>query len=294
MGKTTSSTQQQSSERNPFAPAVPLLENAANQALQYGNAETFAPNYSADTMAGLDRLSALSQSPNNLQSVLPDQISGAQSALGQGLGQLQATAGGDYLDGNPYLMSVLDRGADRVQDRVNRSMSGLGRYGSGAHTGILSRNLGDYYNSALMNNYNTERGYQVNAGNNLLNYGSQTPQLAGMLDQANQGQANLQLTTGQMQDQMDQDERMAGINAANYLAGIGGQIGGMGGTTTGESKTQQRTPMNIPGMVASGVGMAMAPQFGLFGGRSPLVGNAFNVRHNVGRGVGQSDDTGIF
>lgn len=273
MGKQQSSTQRQNTERNPFAPAVPLLEGAAGQALQYGNAETFAPNYSADTIAGLDRLSALSQGPNNLQSVLPGQISGAQGAFGQGLGQLQATAGGDYLDGNPYLMSVLDRGADRVQDRVNRSMSGLGRYGSGAHTDILGRNLGDYYNSALMNNYNTERGYQVNAGNNLLNYGSQTPQLAGMLDQANQGQANRQLTTGQIRDQMEQAERMAGINAANYLAGIGGQIGGMGGTTTGESTTTQRTPMNIPGMVASGVGLAMSPQIGLFGKSAPIMGS---------------------
>lgn len=279
MGSSKTTTQQQNTVRNPWEPAQPLLQSAADQAMQYGNAETFTPNYSNDTMSGLDRLSALSQGTNNLQSVLPDQISGAQGAFGQGLGQLQATAGGDYLDGNPYLMASLDRGADRIQDRVNRSMSGLGRYGSGAHTDILSRNLGDYYNTGLMNNYNTERGYQVNAGNNLLNYGSQAPQLAGMLDQANQGQAGLQLTTGQIRDQMEQQERMAGINAANYMAGIGGQIGAMGGTSEGNSTTTQKIPMNIPGMVASGLGMMMSPVpansmlGGMFGRSSPVMGD---------------------
>lgn len=266
MGSSKTTTQQQNTVRNPWEPAQPLLQSAADQAMQYGNAETFTPTYSNDTMSGLDRLSALSQGTNNLQSVLPGQISGAQGAFGQGLGQLQATASGEYLDGNPYLMASLDRGADRIQDRVNRSMSGLGRYGSGAHTDILSRNIGDYYNTGLMNNYNTERNYQVNAGNNLLNYGSQAPQLAGLLDQANQGQANLQLTTGQMRDQMEQQERMAGINAANYLAGIGGQIGNMGGTSEGSSTTTQKEPPNWAGIAASAAGMAMGMPPGMMGG----------------------------
>jgi len=276
MGQEKSTTKRESTERNPFAPAMPLIEGAASQAMRYGTPETFSPSFSNDTMAGLDRMSQLSRQRNNVQQVLPGQIQGAQGAFGRGLDQLQSTVGGDYLNGNPYMMAALETGANRIEDRVNRSMSGLGRYGSGAHTDILSRNLGDYYNTGLMNNYNTERGYQVNAGNNLLSYGSQAPQLAGMLDQANQGQANLQLTTGQMRDEMDKAERMAGINSANYLAGLGGQIGAMGGTSEGSGTTTQSTPMNIPGMVASGVGMMTNPMMGfsgMFGQSAPMMGN---------------------
>ena len=52
-------------------------------------------------------------------------------ALSPELQSLYQQAQGDQ---NPYLQSILDTNNRRIGDRVNSSVSGAGRYGSGAHT----------------------------------------------------------------------------------------------------------------------------------------------------------------
>ncbi len=263
MGRETKQTSFQNSntERNPWAPAQPVLRSVLDDVQTYGTGDAFRPTYSTDTTQGLDRLSNLATTPNNIQTTLPTHIAGAGQAYDTGGGVLTGSARGDYLEGNPYLDSVLQSGATRIADRVNSSMAGAGRYGSGAHTGILTDRLGDYYNRALMDNYNRERGYQMDSAGRLFNYGQQQPELAGVLDRVDQSQANLQLATGQMRDQQEEADRLAELRAAEWRAGLASPIANLGGTanTTGTVETRQYQPANWGGVLASGAGMLMSP-----------------------------------
>lgn len=45
--------------------------------------------------------------------------------------------------GNPYLQQILNAQNRQIGDRVNASMSGSGRYGSGAHTDVMTRALAE-------------------------------------------------------------------------------------------------------------------------------------------------------
>ena len=66
---------------------------------------------------------------------------------------------GKYLDpsNNTALQSILDRTARDVTGNVNSQFSMAGRYGSGAHTDVLSRNLAEAEGSILADQYNRER-----------------------------------------------------------------------------------------------------------------------------------------
>jgi hypothetical protein len=97
----------------------------------------------------------------------------------QGLGQMEATAtgggglgqpassflgsniNGDYLNSNPYLMQALAPGADAIKTRSDMSAAGAGRYGSGAAAKVTADSLSNYYSNALMQNYENERGRQM-------------------------------------------------------------------------------------------------------------------------------------
>ncbi|MEM8971082.1 MAG: hypothetical protein AAGD43_03360 [Pseudomonadota bacterium] len=283
MGNESTTTTQQSTEQNPWAPARPLLQSAIDLTQQHGTPEAFTPNFSDDTNQAIEQLSQLSQGVNNVQSTLPAHLQGSGAAYDQGLELLQQTAGGDFLEGNPYLQSVLDAGEQRISDRVNRAAAGAGRIGSGAHTDVLSRNLNEFTTQALFDNYNRERQNQLQAGGTLFNYGTTQPQLAGLLDEADIGQANLQLTAGQLQDQQANAEQLAGVQAAQFQAGIGSQIGSLGGTSNSSgTQTQSQSP-NIPGMIAGGAGMLMGgPAFGGLGAGLQGFQQGFAGMHNPG------------
>lgn len=73
---------------------------------------------------------------------------------------------GKFLDpsNNPYLESIIGRMNRDVTDQVNSQFSQAGRYGSGAHTDILSRNLAENQGAIYADQYNRERGFQDQAG----------------------------------------------------------------------------------------------------------------------------------
>ena len=105
---------------------------------------------------------------------------------------LRDTAAGKYLDGNPYLMGALDRGASEIATRSKMAAAGSGRYGSGAAARTTADAIGDYYRPAMMQNYENERGRMMQA--------------AGQIDSANQGLLGQQLAAAQ---------GMAGVEGAN-------------------------------------------------------------------------------
>lgn len=80
------------------------------------------------------------------------------------MGGLLDTASGKYLDQpNPYLQKMLDANSDNVANRVSAGASSMGRYGSGAHTGVLTKGLTNATLPVLSQNYENERQRQIAA-----------------------------------------------------------------------------------------------------------------------------------
>lgn len=77
----------------------------------------------------------------------------------------QDTLGGKFLDGNPHLQGMIDQSNGDITDRVNGTF--MSRFGSGYHAKVLARALADNERGYRFNDYNTERGYQNQAGQNL-------------------------------------------------------------------------------------------------------------------------------
>ncbi len=90
---------------------------------------------------------------------------GWQPQSDQAQGYIGDVLGGKFLDpsNNPGIMGILNRTRSDVTNDVNSQFSMAGRYGSGAHTGVLTDKLADAENNVLYNAYNTERGYQNDA-----------------------------------------------------------------------------------------------------------------------------------
>lgn len=63
---------------------------------------------------------------------------------------------GKYMDGNPYMDQIAGKVRANVTDGVNSQFSLGGRYGSGAHTGVLTEKLADAENQLRFNDYNNQ------------------------------------------------------------------------------------------------------------------------------------------
>lgn len=109
-----------------------------------------------------------SQSPYTTQSI--EALAG-QSAPGsltnQGQAEFGKTIAGDYLkpESNPYLQSNLNNAFNDIQSRVAGTFGTKGgnNYGSSAHQEWLGRSLMEAASPLLNQNYQTERGRQLNA-----------------------------------------------------------------------------------------------------------------------------------
>jgi hypothetical protein len=130
---------------------------------------------------------------------------------------LTASARGDYLaEGNPYYRQRLEGELADTAAQTRSLMSGAGRYGSDVSNRLLTDRLGQQRTAALENDWNRERGLQM--------------QSVGMIDQARQGNATTQLAAagglsgvqGQnLQNRMSAGGQMmdATYNRANFDAG---------------------------------------------------------------------------
>ena len=76
---------------------------------------------------------------------------------------------------NPYLLDQLAAQDRRIGDKINSSMSGAGRYGSGAHTDVMARTLAEASYPILANDYTQRQQTRLGA------LGAQQGALAGQL-----------------------------------------------------------------------------------------------------------------
>lgn len=88
---------------------------------------------------------------------------GAEQGIMGSQSLVNDTLAGKYLNSNPYIDQMLSLSNRDVADTVNSQFAGAGRYGSGAYTDVLARQLADNETRARFGQYNQERQYQNNA-----------------------------------------------------------------------------------------------------------------------------------
>ncbi len=122
------------------------------------------------TTMGIDQLNQSTAGNNNIDNLR--RVSGQQITAGGDA--LNATASGSMLTGNPYLDSMYDIAARKVKDNTNSAFAAAGRYGSGAHTDVLARDLGDLATNMYGAQYDSERNRQMQAATELGNRQAQS------------------------------------------------------------------------------------------------------------------------
>ena len=118
---------------------------------------------------------------------LSSNFEGWNPTVGQSQDYYGKVLDGKFLDpsSNPGLESVLGRMRGDVSDEVNSQFSLGGRYGSGAHTGVLTDRLADAEGNILYGNYNAERERQDAAAGEVNQVQNQS--LAALLQAAGVG-----------------------------------------------------------------------------------------------------------
>lgn len=196
-----------------------------------GSAQKWAQPY-AKAAAG-DVQSVFNQAQPQLQeitkgvtSLLPgisSSFQGWQPQADQAQGYYGDVLSGKFLDpsNNPYLESIFDRMNRDVTDQVNSQFSQAGRYGSGAHTDVLSRNLAENQGAIYADQYNRERGIMDNAASMPAQIQNQT--LAQLLQSSGLG-AELPYTG---------TNALSGGLSALFSGGVQKQKNGIGGLVSG-------------------------------------------------------------
>jgi hypothetical protein len=278
----TQQNQQQTSDRNPYAPAIPALNDIMGGAKdlynqrkgqQFFGGQTYA-DFSPDSQRAFDMIRQRAQGGSDL-------LRGAQGMLGD-------TASGKYLsDGNPFGSAMAQRTTADVMPGLNATFAKAGRTGSDAHQYTLTRGLADAMAPANMQMYENERGRMMQAA-------GMAPQMA----QADYMDAQMLRGVGAEQEAQSQkgiNEQMArfGFNqdrdarALQEYLGYAGSIGGMGGTTdstmTGTSTQEQR---QSPFQQMLGAGLMGAGLFGGMGGMGSMFGGMGGLGSLFGGGGG--------
>jgi len=164
---------------NPWAPSVPLLTDILGQAGGLSANATPTANETA-ALGGLqDAASATAALNPQINQLAQDQLAGngvgtgaagINSALKTQADALNPIASGSMIGAdNPYLQSLLDTVKNKVTNSVGDTFAGAGRSFSGAHAQALGTGLTNAEAPMLLNQYNTERGNQVTAANDLVN-----------------------------------------------------------------------------------------------------------------------------
>jgi hypothetical protein len=132
----------------------------------------------------------------------------AQNAAGptSSATNLGGMASGADAGKNPYLLDMLNANDARIANRVNSTVAGMGRYGSGGHTDVLARSLAEADNPVLAQAYESDRNRMLSA--------------SGQIDSSQRAADATRL--GALQGQ-------TGVQQGNFtnMLGAGGQLAGM-------------------------------------------------------------------
>ncbi len=248
--KKTPQVQTTTQTNAPPAWAADIFKQASSQALDLYNKGIGGNVYQGERVAGLsdmtkNALTGLEQAAGQYNNPALTQWFNAPT---QSASNLLGMAKGDWIGGNSKFNAALQNALSKTSDAINQSMSGAGRYGSGAHTGVLADELGALATNATAQQYNQDVHNMMNA-NQMIDRS-----LYDQINAANsyyQGQSNAQsnaLKGGIIQDMNRQNaldaERQKwseqdnqGWNRLERLLQVGTQSAGNYGTQSGKSTT---------------------------------------------------------
>lgn len=287
-GKGSSTTTQSNIPWKESQPYVKEIMSAASDIWNQGRDNWIAPN--PDQITGLEQIRELAGQGNPLTNPTTYNAENVISSGGMNTQQRSVTdalmpyASGQNLEegGNPYLEKLIQNNTDDISDVVKSEMAGLGRTGSVAHQGALTRDLGEMMNSLRYGDYDKQVGRQFDAAN----------QVFGNVDTGQQRAFQYSALAPQIGAQRYAD--------ANKLADVGGAYRGF-------EQAEQNFPYEWLGKYAniqnptgggqSGFGTSTQtssggsdPMSAILGGASLLGGMKSDVRlkENIKR-VGKTD-----
>lgn len=273
MGK-QKSTQTVQETRNPWAPAAAPLEATIGKVSALAKPSMFAPSVSASTMSGIKALENFAKAPNSVGTATATANDFMTRGAPVGLDALIAAARGDNLQGNPFIEQMIADQQEDLSSQINGMFSGSGRLGSGANQALLADRLGRLGTEARMSNYNTERGYQMSAAEQLASGGMTYAGMSPALTTAGTLPAQALLQAGGMRDAITNAKKKAPLSAAEYERQALMQLGSLGGTSNGTTTTTQKP--SLGGQILGGVMMGGSMLSGLppgmgFGGGSTYL-----------------------
>jgi hypothetical protein len=257
---TTSKTTQTSNQKtDPWAPAVPALQqglSAAGDVYNQRKAQTFFPG---KTYAGFS---------NETESALSGMADKARSGTGLTAaagGMVGKTLSGDYLSaGNPYFSQMSDRITSEVLPSITAQWARAGRgTGNGEVVTAASKGLGDAIGNLAYQNYSAERNNQMQAASMAptLDYADLERLRAVGAEREQMAQQGINEDMARYQYGQDQQ-----ANALREFQGFTMPVAQLGQQSSGTSTTsQQQSPLQT----AVGAGLMGAS---LFGDGGPLAG----------------------
>lgn len=159
---------------------------------------------------------------------------------------LTNTINGDYLNGNPMLAANFQAGAGEITKAYQNATAGVdsnanagGRLGSGMQAfyrnqeaDTLAKNLGNLYTNTYYNNYNTERGNQMNAASMAPSFAANDYQDLNALSDVGTAQDTYsQNLVNADIDRYNYNQNLPNNNLANYMNLIQGNYGGTSTST---------------------------------------------------------------
>ena len=284
-GGETKQQTNQTTRRTPYRPATAGLNTAIGQATNVINQPgMFTPTYSPQTMGALEQTEAFANQPTaTSQYFQPVVAGGTQDYMTGAQGLRQTAAGPVDPNENPYYAAMRDRTARDIAERVNAAASGAGRYGSGMHTGALTRGVGEALTGMDYNAFEAARARQDAAQRALYGSGATLAGRAGQLTDAELGRLGVLSGVGQQYDIMDEARRMAPARAAEWGLGALSPVASQFGTnrTRGTTTTSQSTPignqilgggMMLGSMLSSPFGGGLMGGLGALGGGGGMAG----------------------
>ena len=288
--KTTETT-----NAEPWSAAQPTLKKAMGDANNiYDSGQGFQPYtgstvvpFSDQTQAGMQ--SVQNTSANEMGSGGFDTTGFLKNLMsGNGLNSMQqgvadqwggVAAGNELQGGNPAFQGVLKQAQDDTAHYSNLGASGAGRYGSGAHTGVMADRIGNLTGRMLTDEYGRQLGRQDAARTNLASMGQTGNQnqfgAAGALPNAWDAQfapERSMMGVGSMYEdlagrtmsdnmRMFNETQQAPLNAVEWLNAIGSGAGSMGGSSTATASQPGTSPLLQALGIGMGTASTMAPFF---------------------------------
>lgn len=261
----------QTTSNAPYPAAGKLLDRGMGDALsQYNNGGLVKPNtmstvvpYASQTkqaMSGLQGIAQANSGWEGLGGKLQGIINNDGYNLDQmrGIGGIRQTATADFdINSDPGFQQVFDK----TRDAVNQNAAGMGRYASGTHDGVMTRELGDLGARQYQNFQTRKDAAQAalfNAGQTA--QGNMTNAYQGMQDTFNPllqvGAMNEDLAGRELNDRLRIASEQDNSKLANIQALLGIASGGNGfSTATQTAQGPNSTMSNLMGGALGGASL---------------------------------------